>query len=50
MIRVVNIVDIAEIVRSLQEISENLSRTLKIENSFLWASAESQHRDIHISL
>ncbi len=39
MIRVI------EIVEYLQEISENLSGIFKIENSFLWANAELQHRD-----
>ncbi len=45
MIRVIEIVEIVEIVRSLQEISKNLLWNLKIENSFLWANAESQHRN-----
>jgi hypothetical protein len=31
----IRVIEIVEIVRSLQEISENLSGDLKIENSFL---------------
>jgi hypothetical protein len=39
-----------KIVRSLQEISKNHSVNSKIKNSFLWANAESQHRNIPVGI
>jgi hypothetical protein len=54
MIRVVNkvneVVNSVKIVRSLQEISKNLSGNLNIQNSILWANTESQHRDIPVGI